>query len=243
MAGLSDRAESGRLFRFKQFSVSHARSALKLGTDAVVLGAAMTVPEEACSMLDIGTGCGIIALMVAQRCNGAEITGIDIDLPSVEEASGNFASSPWKERLRAVHCRLQDYEPQEPLDQIFSNPPYYDASLLNPDGRESSARHTLDLSYRDICAFAARHLKEGGRLCLILPSETELQLRRCAASFSLVADRIIRISTGKGKPPRRIVVEFVRGGSSAFKEESLCLYSSGSVRSEEYSALCSEFYL
>lgn len=232
-------------FRFKQFTVRQDASALKVGTDAVLLGAAMTLRESDRAMLDVGTGTGVIALMTAQRIAalGAApiIIAIDIDGPSAAEAAANFAASPWPGMLSARHCALRDFAPAAPLDVIFSNPPYYDESLPNPDAREAAARHTCSLSYRELCAFAARHLAPAGRLSLILPSDCEQALVRTAASFGLHPFRILRIRTTDAKPPRRIVAEFSRDAGPALTE-TLTLMS-GSARTAEYSLLTSDFYL
>lgn len=244
-------------FRFKQFTVRQDASALKVGTDAVLLGAAMTLLPSDRTLLDVGTGTGVIALMAAQRlavpsaplaCGSAitstglpDIIAIDIDGPSAAEAAANFAASPWPGMLSARHCSLQDFAPDAPLDVIFSNPPFYDESLRNPDAREAAARHTCSLSYRDLCAFAARHLAPDGRLSLILPAECEAALLRTAVSFGLHPFRILRILTTAGKAPRRIVAGFSRG-RAAFREESLTLMS-GASRTPEYSLLTAPFYL
>lgn len=291
------------IFRFKQFSVLNERSALKVGTDAVLLGAAMTlpgskpfprpipgddpavpkipsddpavpkihgndlavrenssgsaafaksfcdsdvgVPEAGCGQLrclDIGTGTGVIALMVAQRCPEALILGIDIDRPSCEEAAANFAASPWSDRLKAACMSLEELDWNLPpagavrqgrdfagwspvqtspaegqFDLIFSNPPFYDTSLLNPDSREAAARHSCSLSWRDILSFAARRLSPQGTLSLILPAECEFDLLRRAAGCGLTPFRIVRIRTTRSKPVRRIIVELFRNppGNSA----------------------------
>lgn len=247
MGALSDSNTPERIFRFKRFSVSHSGSALKLGTDAVLLGAAMTVPEGPGTkrLLDIGTGCGVIALMAAQRCPAATVTGIDIDGPSALEAERNFQASPWSGRLEAKHCPLQDFKPDAGYDLIFSNPPYFDKSPVNPDIRKGAARHNLALSCNDIFAFASVNLVHGGRLSLILPAEAEKQTLRQAASYGITLDRTVRISTVSGKAPKRIIVEFIKGITTAVgaKEETLCLYSAGTARSRAYSELCAEFYL
>lgn len=184
-------------FEFRHFSVRHRDSALKVGTDAVLLGAAMTMKESDRRALDIGTGCGVIALMAAQRSSGSltdgaqdggslQIEAVEIDGPSAAEAAFNFEASPWRGRLHAIHSSLLALDasfsapdglrtaspdglraasPDAPrtYDLIFSNPPYYDDSLLNPDAREAAARHTRTLSYSDICDFAARHLTVAAR--------------------------------------------------------------------------------
>ena len=227
-------------FRFRQFEVRNGKSALKVGTDAVLLGAAMTLLSGDRELLDIGTGTGVIALMAAQRCGG-RITGIDIDALSSEEAEENFKTSPWADRLRAENVPLSDFHPDRVYDVIFSNPPYYDNSLKNPGERESIARHTGALSIGDICSFASDRLAEDGRLSIIYPSESERMLVRTAASFGLFPFRIIRIRTTETKPFRRVIAEFGRcRGMCA--EESLTLQRGGR-RTEEYRKLTEDFYL
>ena len=228
------------LFRFKRFSLRNEASALKLGTDAVLLGASMTIFPQDGRMLDVGTGTGVIALMAAQR-SSAQIDAIDSDGASAGEASANFADSPWPERLHAETVPLQLYRPGAGYDLIFSNPPYYDRSLVNPDVRQTAARHTESLSYADICAFASEHLNPEGRLSLILPAETERALLRTAASFGLYPFRLLRVRTTASKPFRRIVAEFSRS-KGPLSEESLVLQE-GPSRSEEYSSLTKDFYL
>lgn len=228
-------------FRFKQFEVRNEDSALKVGTDAVLLGAAMTVSPDDRRALDIGTGTGVIALMLAQRCPGCRITAIDIDGPSAAEAELNFNASPWAERLTARHCPLSGFVPEGEFDLIFSNPPYYDDSLRNPDAREADARHTGSLSFSEICEFAREHLADDGRLSLVLPAQSENALRRTAASFGLTLFRILRIRTTASKPFARIVAEFARGRRTPVEEE--LTLQNGASRTPEYAALTSEFYL
>lgn len=184
---------------------------MKLGTDSVLLGACVDV-DGVKSVLDVGTGTGVVALMIAQRTEGElqpQIDAIDIDLPSVEEAKENFENSPWADRLRVFHSALQDY-PLKEYELIVSNPPYFDNSLLNPDSRKSGARHTFSLSYIDILEYASEALSAEGRLALILPAEVEKNLIRVAASYSLFPLSILRVRTVERKAPKRIVIEFSR---------------------------------
>lgn len=197
------------LFRFKEFELSNERAAMKLGTDSVLLGACVDV-NGVKSVLDIGTGTGVVALMIAQRTDESSrplIEAIDIDLPSVEEAKENFENSPWADRLRVFHSALQDY-PLKEYELIVSNPPYFDNSLLNPDSRKSGARHTFSLSYIDILDYARQSLSPQGRLALILPAEEEKRLIRAAVSYSLYPRSILRLRTVERKSPKRIVIEF-----------------------------------
>lgn len=217
-----------KVFRFKEFEVRNETSAMKVGTDGVLLGAAMTLLPTDGRLLDIGTGTGVVALLAAQRLNeiGAEflIRAIDIDEGAAQEAKFNFKESRWKTNLEVQRCALQEYVLDEPLDCIFSNPPYYDESLRNPDERKSTARHSGSLSYREICAFAAGHLSPGGRLSLILPAEVRRDLLRCAASFGMFPFRIVSIRTTSTKPIKRIIAEFsLSARSGDCLEEEICL--------------------
>ena len=241
-------------FRFKQFSVRNTDSALKVGTDAVLLGSLMTVRPGERRLLDIGTGTGVVALMAAQRLAGStisatadagaaypEIIGIEIDGPSAEEARLNFEGSPWAGMLEARHCSLQDFRSPGEFDLIFSNPPYFDESLRNPDRRESRARHTESLSYREVLAFAGEKLAPGGLVAMILPAESETAVRRCAAGFDLNLSRIVRIRTTQRKPPRRVVVEFSRLRGQ-IREEELTMQNQDGF-TEEYRRIAGAFLL
>ena len=213
-------------FRFKRFTISNDRAALKLGTDAVLLGAVMSLPGKAHPrLLDIGTGTGVIALMAAQRCPGAD----------------NFAASPWADRLEAKNVALEDFKPGCSYDHIFSNPPYYEDSLRNPDGREATARHTVEMSWRDIAAFAAGHLGAGGHLSLILPAACERELRRGAASFGLYPFRTVRVRTTGKKPPGRLIMEFRLERGTEMEEE--LVLQDGPARTAQYTELTKDFYL
>jgi len=247
---------------------------MKVGTDAVLLGAAMTLPQGACRLLDIGTGTGVIALIAAQRlaqhfaqppisplnqqAPSFHITGIDIDPASAAEAAANFAASPWAGHLTALNqplagfaaaCSAQaapaasDEAGFAPFDSIFSNPPYFEESLRNPDPREATARHTSELSYRDIVAFAAGSLSPGGTLSLILPASAETPLIRSAAAFGLRPFRLLRIHTTARKTASRLIAEFRPATAPIpLSEEKLILMEDGS-RTAAYTALTEDFYL
>ena len=246
------------VFRFKQFDITNVRSAMKVNTDGVLLGAAVGLSylqeEENWQVLDVGTGTGTIALMLAQRLTQKSgfrelhLTGIDIDKASAEEAAENFSKSPWAEHLEAHNldlCRFGAEMPDKVFDLIVSNPPYFDCSLKAPEERRNAARHTDSLSYKELMDFSLVHLKEGGRLAVILPSDVEKTLLRYGRMCSLFPVRILRIQTTPKKQPARIIVEFIKGSKDleATMQEELLTLQEGGQYTAEYTRLVHEFYL
>lgn len=240
------------VFRFKHFSVSNERSAMKVNTDGVLLGALMTVAPSDRYLLDIGTGTGSVALMVAQRlapvvgsaAQDVRIFAVDIDGPSADEAAENFSGSPWAGMLEAKNMSLAEYDSSLPdgtvFDAVFSNPPYFESSLKAPDMRRRAARHADTLSYREILAFSSRRLSREGRVSMILPADMEKELVRYAASWSLYLFRIVRIRSSAAHPFSRIVAEFSRSGPSEVDAAELQIRSEGGY-SPEYRSLVSDF--
>ena len=255
------------VFRFKKFEVVNERSAMKVNTDGVLLGAAMTILPSDRTMLDVGTGTGTIALMAAQRLSSAilnsssvilnsssvilnevknpRIDAIDIDEASASEASANFINSPWNSILKAHHLSLEEFaaSAETVYDLIFSNPPYFEDSLTAPDERKSTARHTSDgLSYRDIFEFAKDRLSENGRVSLVLPADQEAALTRYARMCGLYLFRILRVRTVPRKAPSRIIAEFSRTRCAELSEELLTIQDEGKY-TQEYLSLTGDFYL
>ena len=255
------------VFQFKRFNVVNERSAMKVNTDGVLLGAAMTIRPDDRRLLDIGTGTGTIALMTAQRALGIPgqagddkpVTGddepgaggdvmidaIDIDEPSATEAAENFKASPWSDHLHVHNLSLQEFAEtgSEKYDLIFSNPPYFEDSLTAPDERKSTARHTSDgLSYRDIFEFAAERLTGSGRVALVLPADQEAPLCRYARMCGLHMFRILRIRTVERKAPIRIIAEFSRERCQTPSDGILTIMNEGKY-TQEYLSLTHDFYL
>ena len=243
-------------FRFKKFEVVNEKSAMKVNTNGVLLGASMTIKPSDKNFLDIGTGTGTIALMAAQRFSELSeqgeqsifpnISAIDIDEASATEAAMNFANSPWSESLVAHHSSLDEFGTSDHVkeyDLIFSNPPYFEESLNAPELRRNNARHTsTGLSYREILDFAALRLSEHGRVAFVLPAETENSLCRHARMSGLHLFRIVRIKTVPRKATSRIIAEFSRGRVDVAAEETLIIQDEGKY-TEEYLSLMHEFYI
>ena len=218
-------------FRFKQFFVNDDRCAMKVGTDGVLLGAWCPAGTR---VLDIGTGCGLIALMVAQRCPEAQIDAIDIDEAAVEQAKENG--------VRAFHARLQEWN-GGPYDLIVPNPPYFQNSLKNPDKGRQTARHTDTLSYAELLQHSARLLTDSGQLALILPAEAETEVREMAAQYNLSLTRVTRVYSKVSKPIRRVLMAFGFSKEIPLQEDILVLEDEKGGRSRPYQELCKEFYL
>ena len=226
---------SSPFFKFKQFTIWHDKCAMKVGTDGVLLGA--WAPSGS-RILDVGTGSGLIARMLMQRCPEAEVEGIDIDEAAVAQAKENG--------VRAFQARLQDWKSDigNCYDLIVSNPPYFQNSLKNPDRGRELARHTDSLGYEELIAHSARLLKEEGQLALILPAEAEEEIRNLAACYSLFPTHITRVYSKETKPARRVILAFSRKNSIVgLIEDSLVLEDEKGGRSAAYSKLCEEFYL
>lgn len=248
-------------FRFKRFSVRNERSAMKVNTDGVLLGAVVTVCGADCRVLDIGTGTGVIALMLAQRLMAdteqasrmqpLRILGIDIDPDAAAEAAENFASSEWAETLTAEAISLESLEVRlagtvsDAFDIIVSNPPYYDSSLTNPDGKKAVARHTNlpqgSLSYREVMEFAARHLSAMGRLSVVLPSDQEFAALRYARMCGLHLSHLLRVRTVERKQPKRFIATFVTAPCEC-RTQMLTIMEKGKY-TDEYISLVKDFYL
>ena len=264
-------------FRFKQFTVWHDRCAMKVGTDGVLLGAWCPLPiantpspitnnqspiaNPPYRVLDIGTGSGLIALMLAQRLSSqspiannqspiansqspiAHIDAIDIDANAVAQAQDNFALSPWGNMLHAHHSTLQDWQ-AERYDLIVSNPPYFQASLKNPNQQRATARHTDSLSYEELIAHSARLLNDTGVLALILPIEAESEIQTLAEHNQLYPTHITHIHSKPNKPAKRLLIALSRQKQS---EEPLTrtfyIESESTPRSQEYQDLTRDFYL
>ncbi len=234
-------------FRFKRFSLSNDRAAMKVNTDGVLLGACVSTAVSDCRILDVGTGTGCVALMLAQRysdlgVSALSITGIDIDPASAQEASDNFSKSTWASCLESRCVALQEYSSQEQFDLIVSNPPYFRDDLHAPESRRDLSRHADDsFSYENLIEFAALYLSDKGRLAVILPAEDELPLLRAGLESSLFASKILRIRTTTAKKWSRIIVEMGRERRDKVIE-TLTLQENGRYTCE-YISRVSDFYL
>ena len=230
-----------KVFRFKQFAVVNDRTAMKVGTDGVLLGAWCPV-EGVGRALDAGTGCGVIALMIAQRNHDAVIDAIDIDHDAIQEAALNFGNSPWSERLTAIEGDFNAMAAREPYDLIVSNPPFFTNGVL-PDGdARTLARHTASLTYRQLIEGAARRLTDDGTLALISPVDAEGDIIEAATFASLPVRQMTRVIPVDGAAAKR-TLWLLSPRDLPYREETLTIAHRDGTFTSEYISLTGAFYL
>lgn len=193
-------------FRFKQFAVRQDETPMKVGTDGVLLGAWVDLRATDRRILDIGTGTGVIALMLAQRTTEVVITGLDV--APVEEARFNAARTAWRDRLRFEQCAVQQFE-SEPFDLVVSNPPYFTESLLCPDAGRTTARHTVTLPFEELRDAVLRLMSATGRFAVVLPVTEYDRFEQICAGL-LVATRRTEVRTTPRHAAKRVLVEMQR---------------------------------
>jgi tRNA1Val (adenine37-N6)-methyltransferase len=210
---------------------------MKVGTDAVLLGAWVNV-GDAKTILDVGTGSGVIALMLAQRSNGI-VDAIEPDKNSSEQAKENFDLSPWKDRLHVFNTRIQEVNTAV-YDLIVTNPPFFSNSLLPPKATRQNARHTETLSFDDLLIATKRLLTNHGRLAVVLPVTEGDHFREKALTYDLYCNRRLAFYSRRSKQQERWLMEF-SWKSAGPVNETLVLYGEKENWSTEYAALVKEF--
>lgn len=233
---------SNTWFQFKQFRIEQARTALKVGTDGVLLGAWCDV--SGCSaILDVGCGSGLIALMVAQR-SGATITAVEIDPESGLDADFNFESSPWRDRLKLHLADFKEFQQPDGgfFDLIVSNPPFFQQSLKSADQATAIARHDCALTYRQLILHSRKILAVSGRLAVILPADTFWDFREEARLAGFYLRRKTEVIPRNGKAIKRVLAEFSQEAGFTTTDELVILTENGDY-SASFQALTREFYL
>ncbi len=234
-----------RPFQFKKFKVEQSRTPMKVGTDGVLIGAWCSVEGE--RILDIGTGCGLIALMVAQRTEGgnAVIDAVEIDSESADEAVANFEASAWSDRLSIFKTGIQSYHTLSKYDNIVTNPPFFVDSLNSPDHGRNIARHSVELPFDELISSVDRLLSDEGCFSVILPTTESEIFEQQAAGLLMVCRRCV-VYGREGSVARRVMSEYRRTSMVEVEHSRLTLENrdvSEHRYSEEYRALTRNFYL
>ena len=225
-------------FRFRQFTVHQEKTAMKVCTDACLFGAWATSEissEHVERVLDIGTGTGLLSLMIAQG-SGARIDAVELDDNAYLQATENFAASPWKERLSAHHCAIQAYVPGYQYDFVISNPPFYEQSLRSPDNKKNLAMHSTHLDATALFASVKRLLAPGGRIAVLIPyNRSEAVEKIIGDNQFYIESKVFVKQTEKHSPFRCMYM--LRDVISRFNERKI------TVNDDEFNALLKNYYL
>lgn len=230
-------------FVFKHFKINQDKCAMKVGTDAVLLGSWVN-PSHAKHILDIGTGTGIISLMLAQRC-GAKIDAIDIDMNAFIQATENIENCDWKDRINVMHVSLQDYihTSDYKYDLIVSNPPYFVDSSKALEESRTNARHTDQLPFEALLHGVLHLLNPGGKFYVILPTKESEPFREMAETNKLYCTKITKVITRTDKPEKRLLMRF-EFTHRAFSEDSITIEKDERHSyTDEYKELTKDYYL
>jgi len=228
-------------FIFKQFTINQAKAAFKVGTDGVLLGASADVSGVS-RILDIGSGTGLIAIMLAQRCH-ADIVAIEPDYDSYIQCGENVNHCRWKERIRVENSTLQDYNPDEKFDLIVANPPYFSDSLKNPDPRKSDSRHNDSLTNDELLTGVSGLMAEGGRLQVIMPYTEGNILIADANMYGFYCNNILKIKPLPASEIRRMILTFSKQRLIPTEKFLTIEHGKRHEFTEEYINLTKDFYL
>jgi tRNA1Val (adenine37-N6)-methyltransferase len=233
------------MFQFKQFTILQDRCAMKVGTDGVLLGAWTPVNHNPYSVLDIGAGTGLIALMLAQRSNAQQIDALEIDENAYEQATDNFENSPWNDRLFCFHAGLDEFvdEPEDEYDLIVSNPPFYTENYKTNNEQRDLARFADALPFEELIEAAALLLSENGIFAVILPYKEETNFLALAKENELFPIKITRIKGTPTTETKRSLLAFGRNEIINFPVDELIIETDRHQYTPEYIELTKAFYL
>lgn len=230
-------------FEFKQFNIQQDKCAMKVGTDGVLLGAWVAI-ESCNTILDVGTGTGLIALMLAQRSN-AKIDAIDIDREAITQASGNILSSVFANQIQVYHTPFEEFvmRAEHTYDLIVSNPPYFVKSLKSPDIKKNLARHTDTLPLSLLLSKSKSLLTPNGRIAVILPFQRQKELLEIVMENNLYIIRKTEVIPTPNALPKRLLVELSVNVPTSCVSDSLVIEENRHQYSTDYIKLTKDFYL
>ena len=233
------------MFQFKQFNINQERCAMKIGTDAVLLGAWCPINNNPFSILDIGAGTGILSLMLAQRSNTQQIDAIEIEENAYEQCVENFEASHWGDRLFCYHASLNDFinEPEDQYDIIISNPPFYSEDYKTDNSQRDLARFQDALPFEELVKATTLLLSENGIFAVIIPFKEENQLLNLCAQAELFPIKMTRVKGTPTGPIIRSLLAFKRYELPVLSANELVIESSRHMYTEAYTKLTRDFYL
>jgi tRNA1Val (adenine37-N6)-methyltransferase len=233
------------VFSFKQFNVSQDKSAMKIGTDAVLLGAWCPIENRPKTILDIGAGTGILALMLAQRTNAMQIDAIEIDEDAFEECVLNFENSSWSDRLYCFHAGLDEFvdDPEDEYDIIISNPPFYTENFKSGNSSRDLARFEDSLPFEDLIDAANLLLSDDGIFAVVIPYKEEERFMDLCSESSLFPVKVTRVRGAHNTPIVRSLMAFKRYELAVLEADELVVEINRHEYTDDYINLTQDFYL
>lgn len=233
------------MFQFKQFTIQQDKCAMKVGTDGVLLGAWTPVDNNPYSILDIGSGTGLLALMMAQRTHAEQIDGVEIDEAAHEQAIENFEQSPWGDRLFCYHAGLEQFasEIEDEYDLIISNPPFYSEDYLTNDKQRDAARFQESLPFDLLIEAVEFYLSEKGIFSIIVPAKEEDRIIQLASEFHIYPFKVTRVRGNEKAEIKRSLIAFSRTLHDKIPLDELIIEKERHSYTPEFELLVKEFYL
>lgn len=235
---------ANQYFKFKQFTIQQSHAAMKVGTDGVLLGAWTDIPQNG-TALDVGTGTGLIALMLSQRNPKLKITAIEIDKAAAKEASNNIKNSPWNEQINIVHNSLQEFTSHFtlPYTLIVCNPPFFNNSKPSPNTLRNTARQTSQITVKELFNCVQKLLTANGLFSIILPYDLLNATQEIASTHNLFAKKITIIKPTPEKVPHRFMALFGHNKYEPTVDELIIESNGRHQYSDAYKKLTTNFYL
>lgn len=232
-----------RIFHLKHFSLTDTNSAMKIGMDSMILGA-YSAQNNFSNALDIGCGCGILSLMIAQKTNG-NVLAIDIDETAVNEADSNFKRSNWSDRLSAKHISLQEFlkNTEKKFDKIICNPPYFKNSLKSDNVKRNLARHDESLTFEELAKGVSKLLSKNGHFDVILPYDSGEEMEKLMSIEGLSLHNQMLIRNREGEKPFRVIHHYTTHEQMGMKCNSLVLFNAHGMYTDQFRDFTREFYL
>lgn len=234
---------SNTWFQFRQFRIEQDRCAMKITTDACIQGAWAPILPHVAHVLDIGTGTGLLSLMLAQRDTTLTIDAIEYDPEAVQQAKENILASPWHERIHVIHEDVRNYTTDKKYGLIICNPPFFTNNLLGPNDNKNLARHTVSLSTQELLTAVTSHLSEDGYLCILLPHTEYLLFKEEATQSGLHETQSLHIQHKPTAAVKRVISILHRNNTPPSPPQSLVIQNEEGVYTDAFTALLSPFYL
>ncbi|MDO6745230.1 methyltransferase [Tenacibaculum soleae] len=234
-------------FQFKKFTVAQDKTAMKIGTDGVLLGAWCALPEFPDSVLDIGSGTGLISLMIAQRTDAMTIDAVEVDAAAYEQTVANFEQSDWGDRLFCYNASFNDFvtemiEEEEQYDVIVSNPPFYTDNFETNDVSRNKARFTSSLSFKELIVGVAKILAQKGMFSVIIPYKEEVEFLKIALEYNLFLNKVCHVKGNENSVIKRSLLT-LSFEEKEIEKELLVIEKERHQYTDAYINLTKDFYL